>query len=220
MAAAEPPAAALDGSVVPFGSLDADTSQKASTRAKEQSRSEVVHALGKTVRLTWQRLLRGSLRRTIYATINMFPFRARRENVRCRWTLCQRRRRVRVRNYWFTWGVRAIPFGIATMFLTFVLKLALTQVTADIGPAVSRISVFGTIHPDIFRFRAPLGSGPDFGRLQLASVEPQVEFDRPVNRLEVLADTSVLPWGNVSLDERFAAFDRASPFGIRITLGQ
>ena len=207
--------------MVAFGGSDALTSQKALTAAKKQSRSEVVHALGKTVRLTWQRLLRGSLRRTIYATINMFPFRARRENVRCRWTLCQRRRRVRVRNYWFTWGVRAIPFGIAAMFLTFVLKLALTQVgPADIGPAVSRISVFGTIHPDIFRFRAPLGSGPEFGRLQLASVEPQVEFDRPVNRLEVLADTSVSPWGNASLDERFAAFDRASPFGIRITLGQ
>jgi len=53
-------------------------------------------------------------------------------------------------------GVRAIPFGIAAIVLTVVLKSA---GPADIGSADLRISVFGTIHPDLFRFPAPLGSG-------------------------------------------------------------
>jgi len=54
-------------------------------------------------------------------------------------------------------GVRAIPFGIAAIVLTVVLKSA---GPADIGSADLRISVFGTIHPDLFRIPAPLGSGP------------------------------------------------------------
>jgi predicted transglutaminase-like cysteine proteinase len=43
------------------------------------------------------------------------------------------------------------------MVLTVVLKSA---GPADIGSADLRISVFGTIHPDIFRFRAPMWSWP------------------------------------------------------------
>jgi ERF superfamily len=46
-----PPHAASDEGVVPFGRSDAGDSQKASTRAKKQSRGEVIGALGKTVRL-------------------------------------------------------------------------------------------------------------------------------------------------------------------------
>ena len=43
------------------------------------------------------------------------------------------------------------------MVLTVALKSA---GPTDIGSADLRISVFGTIHPDIFRFRASLGSWP------------------------------------------------------------
>src|SRR5260370_21095728 len=115
-------------------------------------------------------------------------------------------------------GVRAIPFGIAAMFLTFVLKSAGTQAgPADIGSPGLGISVFGTIHPDIFRLRAPLGSGPPVDRLQLASLEPQVGFDAPANRFEMLTDTSALACRNAVLDERFAAFDdRPASFDKRI----
>ncbi len=109
-------------------------------------------------------------------------------------------------------GVRAIPLGIAAVCFGFVLKSAGTQAgpadTALPGPG---ISVFGTIHPDIFRLRAPLGSGHPDGRIRLASLEPQIRFDAPVDGLGMLTDTSASACANVSssasLDERFAALD-------------
>jgi hypothetical protein len=104
------------------------------------------------------------------------------------------------------------------MFLTFVLESSATQAgPADVGSPDSGISVFGTIHPDIFRFRTPLGSGSAIGRFQQASVTPLVGVGASVNRFEVLTDTSVLPCGNASLDERFATSDRASSFDDHIT---
>jgi hypothetical protein len=73
------------------------------------------------------------------------------------------------------------------------------------------ISVFGTIHPDIFRLRAPLGSGHPGSRVQLASLEPQVRSDAPAGGWGMLTDTSASACRNASvnasLDERFAAFD-------------
>ena len=103
-------------------------------------------------------------------------------------------------------GVRAIPFGIAAVTLGFFLKLAGTQAgPADNGLPGPGISVFGTIHPDIFRVRAPLGSGPPIDRIRLASLEPQVAFDAPADGWGLLTDTSVST--RASLDERFAAFD-------------
>lgn len=112
------------------------------------------------------------------------------------------------------WGVRGIPLGIAAMCLGFVLKSAGTQAgpadTALPGPAVS---VFGTIHPDIFRLRAPLGSGQG-GRVRLASLEPQIRFDAASDGLGLLTETSASAPPNVSsrasLDERFAALDDRS----------
>jgi hypothetical protein len=75
-------------------------------------------------------------------------------------------------------GGRAIPFGIAAMFLTFVLKSGGTQAgPADFGSPGSGISVFGTIHPDIFRLRAPLGAAPLPERVQVASLEPQIRVN-------------------------------------------
>jgi hypothetical protein len=109
-------------------------------------------------------------------------------------------------------GVRAIPFGIAAMFLGFVLKSAVTQAgPADTGLPGPGISVFGTIHPDIFRLRAPLGSGHPGERIRLASLEPQFRFDALASESGMLTDASASACPNASaiasLDERFAAFD-------------
>jgi hypothetical protein len=103
-------------------------------------------------------------------------------------------------------GVRAIPLGIAAMLLGFVLKSAGTQA----GPAAPglpgpRVSAFGTIHPELFRFSTPLGSGFPHDRIRLASLEPQVGFDVPANGWGMLTDTSACR--NALFDERFAALD-------------
>src|SRR5437763_13271132 len=108
-------------------------------------------------------------------------------------------------------GVRAIPFGIAAMFLTFVLKSAGTQAgPAEIGSPGLGMSVFGTIHPDIFRLRTPPGSWPPADRVQLASLAPQVGFDAAANRYETVTEISASECGNASLDERFAASAKRS----------
>ena len=104
------------------------------------------------------------------------------------------------------------------MFFTVVLETPITQAgPADILSPDSGISVFGTIHPDIFRFRMPLGSGPAAGRLKLASVDPQVGVDGLANRSVVPTDTSALPCGSASLDERFAAAGGAPSFDNQVT---
>jgi hypothetical protein len=104
-------------------------------------------------------------------------------------------------------GVRAIPFGIAAVTLGFFLKSAGTRAgPADTGLPGPGISVFGTIHTDIFRVRAPLGSGPPTDRIRLASLE-QVAFDAPADEWGLLTDSSVSTRRSASLDERFAALD-------------
>jgi hypothetical protein len=104
------------------------------------------------------------------------------------------------------------------MFLGFVLESAGTQASpAATGFPGPGISVFGTIHPDIFRFRAPLGSAPPLDRVQVASLEPQVGFDAPFKGFDTLTDKSALECGSVSLDERFAALDdRPASFDKRV----
>jgi hypothetical protein len=68
-------------------------------------------------------------------------------------------------------GLRAIPFGIAAMILGFVLKSVGTQARpADTALPGPRLSVFGTIHPEIFQ----LGSKSAGDRVRLASLEPQI----------------------------------------------
>jgi hypothetical protein len=102
-------------------------------------------------------------------------------------------------------GVRAIPVGIAAMVLTLILESAVAQAgPAETGSPSAGISVFGTIHPDIFRLRAPLGSGPPVGRFQLASLEPQVGFDALTNRFETPTEATASACGNGSSDERLA----------------
>jgi Protein of unknown function (DUF2778) len=112
-------------------------------------------------------------------------------------------------------GLRAIPFGIAAVILGFVLKSVGTQARpADTALPGPRLSVFGTIHPDIFRLSAPLGSESAGDRLRLASLEPQVGlFDAPAKAAPILTDTSASACPNVPFEERFAALDdRAAPF--------
>src|SRR5258705_6200932 len=95
------------------------------------------------------------------------------------------------------------------MLLGFVLKSAGTQAgPAEPGLLGPRVSVFGTIHPELFRLSAPLGSGSPGDRIRLASLEPVVGFfDAPANAAPTLTDTSASACPNASLDERFAALD-------------
>ena len=105
-------------------------------------------------------------------------------------------------------GVGSIPFGIAAVLVGFVLKsLAVQAGSADIGLRVehSRISVFGTIHPHIFRLQAPIGSQPD--HVGMVSLGPHLGPDAGTNEHDILADT---PWQNASFDERFALFQVGS----------
>jgi hypothetical protein len=114
-------------------------------------------------------------------------------------------------------GVRGIPFGIAVMLLGFVLKSAGTQAgPTDTQLSPARISVFGTIHPEIFRLGAPLGSEPAGERVRLASIEPQVGlFDAPTGQRSMLTDTAASACRGASFEDRFtgvgdhpASFDR------------
>jgi len=108
-------------------------------------------------------------------------------------------------------GIRAIPLGIAAMVLGFIIRSAGIQADPADSGSTGSVSVFGTIHPDIFRLRTPLGSGVALGRLQLASLEPQVGSDAPVIGSTILADAS--PCGNTRFEERFAeAQDRPDAF--------
>jgi type VI secretion system (T6SS) effector TldE1-like protein len=116
-------------------------------------------------------------------------------------------------------GLRAIPLGIAAMVLGFALKSAGTQAgPADTLPSL-RVSVFGTIHPEIFRLSAPLGSGAAGDRVRLASLEPQVGlFDAPAKAANLLTDTSGVGCRNAPFDDRFATLgDGPASFDKRFT---
>jgi Tlde1 domain len=114
-------------------------------------------------------------------------------------------------------GARAIPVGIAAMFLGFILKSPGTEAgPADTGSRAPGISVFGTIHPDILRLGAPLGSRPPAGRIRLASLGSPVGSDAPINGWGMVTDMSASACRNASADERFAVLDdRPAPFDKR-----
>jgi Protein of unknown function (DUF2778) len=108
-------------------------------------------------------------------------------------------------------GVRAIPFGIAALVSGFVLELAGTQAgPADIGLRAASVSVFGTIHPGIFRLRAPIGSQPSVDSVRLAKLGPQVQSDAAADEQDTL-DASASSWRNASFEERFGEFDDRPP---------
>jgi Protein of unknown function (DUF2778) len=104
-------------------------------------------------------------------------------------------------------GVRGIPVGIAVMLLGFVLKSAGTQAgPTDTTLSAARVSVFGTIHPEIFRLGAPLGSESAGERVRLASLEPQVGlFDAPTSQWGMLTDTATSACRAAPFDDRFTA---------------
>src|SRR6266404_6317584 len=116
-------------------------------------------------------------------------------------------------------GLRAIPFGIAAMVLGFILKSAGTQAgPADTLPGL-RVSVFGTIHPEVFRLSAPLGSGSASDRVRLASLEPEPQvglFDAPAKAAPMPTDTSAAACRDAPFEERFDALeDRPASFDNR-----
>jgi Tlde1 domain len=132
-------------------------------------------------------------------------------------------------------GGRTIPFGIAAVSLGFLLNSAVTQA----GPAYAGlpgpgISVFGTIHPDIFRFRPPLGSGPPADGVRVASLDPQVGLDcqdrcRRASLAERFAalhdrpasfDERFASANPVSSDERFGSIMRVRTASLRLPPGQ
>jgi Protein of unknown function (DUF2778) len=109
-------------------------------------------------------------------------------------------------------GVRAIPFGIVALGLGFILKSPGTQAgPADIGLREPGISVFGTIHPDIYRLRAPLGSGLPDAPIRLASLDPHAGFEAYANGRGMdraaCQSASYEYDGPASFDKRFASAD-------------
>src|SRR5262245_30046115 len=95
------------------------------------------------------------------------------------------------------------------MILGFVLKSVGTQARpADIALPGPRLSVFGTIHPEIFRLSAPLGSESAGDRVRLASLAPQVGlFDAPAKAAVILTDAIAAACQNEPFELRFAALD-------------
>src|SRR5260221_11269435 len=78
------------------------------------------------------------------------------------------------------------------------------------------MSVFGNIHPEIFRLSAPLGSGSPAGGVGLESFEPLVGFDVLPNGRGMLPEASAPACRNAPFEDRFAALeDHAAPFDKR-----
>ncbi|MGA8156022.1 MAG: DUF2778 domain-containing protein [Rhodoplanes sp.] len=103
-------------------------------------------------------------------------------------------------------GVRAIPYGIAAVALGVVLGLPGTLAgPADVGP---NVSVFGTIHPEIYRYRAPIGSEHPVNRVRVASLDPGIG-DITFDEADMLADkrAPASESESASFEERFAALD-------------
>jgi hypothetical protein len=114
-------------------------------------------------------------------------------------------------------GVRSIPFGIAAVVLGLVLKSPAKQADPiDLGWRAQHrgISVFGTIHPHIFRLGAPIGSQPPVDHVY-ASFDERFAFqvgssDAGTNEHGILADTLASASWNASFDKHFAWFQVGS----------
>lgn len=76
---------------------------------------------------------------------------------------------------------------------------------ADVGP---NVSVFGTIHPEIYRYRAPIGSEHPVNRVRVASLDPGIG-DITFDEADMLADkrAPASESESASFEERFAALD-------------
>ena len=117
-------------------------------------------------------------------------------------------------------GDRAIRFGIAALSLGFFLKSPGTQAgPAEPGLLRPGISVFGTIHSDIFRLPLPLGAVPPAEGVRVARLDPPVGLDRQDNASGRVTDGPASAFRNASLDERFSALnDRPLFFHERFAL--
>ena len=107
-------------------------------------------------------------------------------------------------------GVPAIPLGVAAVVLGIALKSAGSQAgpaLVDTGLGAPSLSVFGTIHPDIFRLRAPIGSGLADTGIRVASLETPGS-DAPPIGLDMLADPAAAACQNAAFDDRPASFDK------------
>jgi hypothetical protein len=108
-------------------------------------------------------------------------------------------------------GVPAIPLGIAAVVLGIALKSAGSQAgPAPVDPGLNgpSLSVFGTIHPDIFRLRAPIGSGLADAGIRVASLETPVGSDAPPVGADALASAAAAACQNAAFDDRPASFDK------------
>jgi len=104
-----------------------------------------------------------------------------------------------------------------------VLKWTGTQPDrAETEAPDAAVSVFGTIHADIFRFRVPVGSRRPADRVQVASLEPQAAFAAFASRFEVATNTSVVPCRDgvadcpASFDDRFTSAMPVRAVAIRV----
>jgi hypothetical protein len=107
-------------------------------------------------------------------------------------------------------GVPAIPLGVAAVVLGIALKSAGSQAgpaAVDAGLGGPSLSVFGTIHPDIFRLRAPIGSGLADTGIRVASLETPGSDAPPVG-LDMLADPAAAACQSAAFDDRPASFDK------------
>ena len=91
------------------------------------------------------------------------------------------------------------------MVLGFVLKSVGTHARpADTALPGPRLSVFGTVHPDIFRLSAPLGSQSAGDRVRLASLGPQLGlFEPTANAASIVTETAETACPNAPFEERF-----------------
>src|SRR5207248_5477646 len=104
-------------------------------------------------------------------------------------------------------GMRSIFAGVVALGMGFAGKSGGTPAApADAGVPVERagISVFGTIHPDIFNLRPPVGSQIRASRgVRVASLEAEVDAAAVEEETRATDATSTMP--HTSFDERFAS---------------
>jgi hypothetical protein len=108
------------------------------------------------------------------------------------------------------------------MLVGFVLQMPGTQADpSDSGSRSSGVSVFGTIHPDLYRLAAPLGSGPRFDRVRVASLGPSIRSDALSGEWGGTADVSASGCHNAPFAERFTLSDlRSASFEERFASGE
>ena len=102
--------------------------------------------------------------------------------------------------------VGSILFVITAVVLGFALKSpAINTGSAGKGSRleVSRITDFGTAHPDVFSPQKPMKSQARVEQVRVASLEPEVRSDTATNDQDSLKATSASAWWNESFDERF-----------------